>query len=80
MEFITRLYFMNMYFPEKIRQTFDQQRAEAQTNIERLDKTLKSLPLEPIYNRMSIEMRLKQLRIVLEWLDECQDNFQTVQK
>lgn len=76
MEFITRLYFMNMYFPEKIRQTFDQQRLEAEKNVKRLEKTLSDVPNEQIYNRMSLDMRLKQLYLVLDWLDECQTNFQ----
>ena len=78
MEFITRLYFMSLYFPEKITQTFDQQRAEAQTNIQRLETILKDLPHEQIYNRMSLEMRLRQLHGVMEWLDECQKNFLTI--
>ena len=77
MEFITRLYFINMYFPEKITQTFDQQRAEADTHIQRLEKTLAELPREQIYNRMSLDMRLKQLTLVLKWLADCQKNFQT---
>lgn len=78
MEFITRLYFINLYFPEKTKQTFEQQRAEAKTNIQRLEKILADLPTQQIYNRMSLEMRLKQLRAVLEWLDECQKHFQKV--
>ena len=78
MEFVTRLYFLNMYFPEKVFEAFEQQRAEAQTNIQRLETTLNDLPNEQIYNRMSLEMRLKQLYLVLDWLDECQRNFQTV--
>lgn len=78
MEFLTRLYFMEMYFPEKIAYAFDQQRAEAETHIHRLEKTLSSLSNEQIYNRLSLEMRLKQLRLVLEWLDECQRHFQNV--
>jgi|KBSSwiStaDraftv2_1062776.scaffolds.fasta_scaffold22527_4 DNA-binding PadR family transcriptional regulator len=78
MEFITRLYFMNLYFPEKITHTFDQQRAEAQTNIQRLETILTDLPSEQIYNRMSLEMRLRQLHVVLEWLDASQKNFQKV--
>ncbi|HJS20757.1 MAG TPA: PadR family transcriptional regulator [Anaerolineales bacterium] len=78
MEFITRLYFMNMYFSEKIKQTFDQQRGETKTNVKRLEKTLAEIPAEQIYNQMSVEMRLKQLNLVLEWLDEIQKNFQSV--
>ncbi len=77
MEFITRLYFLKMYFPEKITQAFDQQRAEANTHIQRLERTLAELPREQIYNRMSLDMRLKQLNLVLEWLADCQKNFQT---
>ena len=75
MEFITRLYFLKMYFPKKITKAFEQQRAEADTHIQRLEATLAELPAEQIYNRMSLEMRLKQLKFILEWLDESRKNF-----
>jgi DNA-binding PadR family transcriptional regulator len=75
MEFVTRLYFLKMYFPRKISLAFEQQRTEAKTHIKRLEKTLKGLPAEQIYNRMSLEMRLKQLYVALDWLQECEDNF-----
>ena len=78
MEFITRLYFMTMYFPEKINQTFVQQRAEAESSIQRLEKTLAHIPAEQLYNQMSVEMRLKQLYLVLEWLDEIRKKLQAV--
>ena len=74
MEFITRLYFLNMYFPKKLAKAFGQQRTETETHVQRLEKMLIELPSEEIYNRMSLEMRLKQLKFVLEWLDECQKN------
>jgi DNA-binding PadR family transcriptional regulator len=76
MEFITRLYFLNLYLPEKIPPAFDRQREEATSHIQWLENTLAELPHEQIYNRMSLEMRLKQLKAVLEWLDECQKNNQ----
>lgn len=78
LEFITRLYFLNAYFPQKIAKAFQQQRAETETHIARIEKVLADLTNEQVYNRMSLEMRLKQLHLVLEWLDECQRNFQTV--
>ncbi len=80
MEFVTRLYFLNMYFPEKVPQAFEQQRAEAKTHIQRLETILKALPDDQIYNRMSLEMRLKQLYLALDWLGECQENFKSVRK
>jgi hypothetical protein len=78
MEFVTRLYFLNLYFPEKLAHAFDQQRTEAETHIARLKKICDELPAEQIYNRMSLKMRVEQLKTVLEWLDECQEYFQPI--
>lgn len=75
MEFITRLYFLNIYFPKKLAKAFSQQRMEAKTHIQRLEKVLAELPHEQTYNRLSLGMRLKQLKSVLEWLDECEEIF-----
>jgi DNA-binding PadR family transcriptional regulator len=76
MEFVTRLYFLRLYMPEKLAPAFDLQKAETEKHIRRLEKTCAELPSEQIFNCMSLQMRLKQLRTVLEWLDECQKNFQ----
>ena len=78
MEFVTRLYFLAQYFPEKMGQAVDRQRAEAQAHIGRLQKACANLPPEQIYNRMSLDLRLQQLTTVLEWLDDCQKDFQRV--
>ena len=37
MEFITRLYFLKKYFPKKILKAFEQQRAEADMHIQRIE-------------------------------------------
>jgi hypothetical protein len=76
MEFITRMYFLNLYMPEKLTQAFDRQRMEVEHNIHRLEKICVELPDKQIYNRMSLGLRLKQLKIVLEWLGDCQKNLQ----
>lgn len=76
MEFVTRLYFLQLYMPEKLPFAFEQQKMEARLHIQRLEKMRTALPVEQIYNCMSIDMRLKQLRLVLEWLDECRAYFQ----
>lgn len=75
MEFVTRLYFLNMYMPEKLPAAFERQRAEAETHIQRLEKVLAELPEAQLYNRLSLDLRLKQLHSVLEWLDTCQPHF-----
>jgi DNA-binding PadR family transcriptional regulator len=76
MEFVTRLYFLGQYFPEKLTQAFDLQRAEAKSHLQRLEQARTELPANQIYNRLSLDLRLKQLQSVLEWLDECQQSFQ----
>ncbi len=75
MEFVTRLYFLDLYFPERISHAFDQQRAEAETHIARLKKMYDELPADQTCNRMSLKLRVEQLKIVLKWLDECQELF-----
>ena len=77
LEFVTRLYFLQMYMPEKIPTAFERQRKEALQNIDRLQKSFAELPENQIYNRMSLNLRLKQLQLILEWLDECQKLFAT---
>jgi DNA-binding PadR family transcriptional regulator len=76
MEFVTRLYFLSMYMPEKLADAYQRQRTEVGSHIERLEKARTELPNEQIYNRISLDLRLKQLNTVLEWLDDCQQNFQ----
>jgi DNA-binding PadR family transcriptional regulator len=75
LEFITRLYFLRLYMPEKLAEAFNRQKGEAESQVKRLEKTRAGLPEEQIYNRMSIDMRLKQLKSVLEWLDDSQEYF-----
>ncbi len=76
MEFVTRLYFLSMYMPERLPEAFQRQRAEAKGHIERLENERTELPFEQVYNRMSLDLRLKQLNTVLNWLDDCQQQFQ----
>jgi DNA-binding PadR family transcriptional regulator len=75
MEFVTRLYFLGKYFPEKMELAFERQRIETEAHIQRLQKARAALPANQIYNRMSLDLRIQQLRTVLEWLDESQKTF-----
>ncbi len=70
MEFVTRLYFIQMYFPEKTAAAFNAQKEEARKHIQRLQATLSALPDDQIHNRMSLELRLGQLETTLGWLDD----------
>lgn len=75
MEFLTRLYFTHLTAPENIAALFTAQHLEAEKHIRRLGETLQNLPAEQIFNRMSLEMRIRQLHLVLNWLQDCQTSF-----
>lgn len=75
LEFITRLYFLQWYLPEKIPHAFERQRKEALDHIQRLEKIAVDLSGEQVYNQMSLMLRLKQLHLILDWLDDCQKLF-----
>ncbi len=75
MEFVTRLYFLRLYFPHKLNQAFESQRVETQTHIRRLEKTLAELPADQFYNRMSLDLRIRQLAGVLEWIEDYRQHF-----
>jgi len=75
LEFISRLYFLRLYMPEKISPAFDQQRHEAESRLQQLTNTLAELSEEQIYNRMSVDLRIKQLQTILKWLAVSQKYF-----
>lgn len=75
MEFVTRLYFLHLYFPQKLGQAIEAQRAEAQANIRRLEQALADLPAGQVFNRMSLDLRIRQLEGVLEWVEDCRQQF-----
>ena len=75
MEFVTRLYFLQIYMPDRLMQAFDRQKLEAKAQIERLITARAELSDEQVFNRMSVDLRLKQLDAVLDWLAEYQDIF-----
>jgi DNA-binding PadR family transcriptional regulator len=72
LEFITRLYFAERLFPERVRSIFADQSAEIEAALSRLEKTREAVPPEQTFNRLSLDLRLQQLRSVRGWLARCQ--------
>jgi len=75
MEFLTKLYFTHLYKLENIEQLFNEQRAEVTRNIQSVEKRFADLPASQVFNRMSLDIRVRQLRLVLQWLDDCKHSF-----
>ncbi len=77
MEFVTRLYFLQALMPDTVNAAIDQQTGEAALHLARLKEARAALAAEQVYSRMSLDLRIRQLDIVLAWLDEAKTHFLT---
>lgn len=75
LEFLTRLYFTQRYRPEQIMQIYNTQAAEIKTTIQRLESLLEYLPPDQIFNRLSLDLRLQQMRLIQTWMAEIRTQF-----
>jgi PadR family transcriptional regulator AphA len=69
-EFMTRLYFARHLCPENVPDIIETQAAEVRAGLERLEASLPDYPAEQIFNRLSLQFRLRQLQSLLGWLAE----------
>jgi PadR family transcriptional regulator, regulatory protein AphA len=75
LEFITRLYFAQKLSPERIIPLLEAQTVEVQNALTRLEASLASLPDGQKFNRLSLQLRMQQLKSILDWLVECRNAF-----
>ena len=75
LEFLTRLYFSLQHYPDQTARIYASQWAEIRSSIKRLEDLISRLPFEQTYNRLSLELRLRQLRLIQAWMQEIQTQF-----
>jgi DNA-binding PadR family transcriptional regulator len=75
LEFLTRLYFTQLHRPENRVQIHKAQSAEIESTIARLESLLEHLPPEQIFNRLSLDLRLRQMRLIQNWMAEIGTQF-----
>jgi PadR family transcriptional regulator, regulatory protein AphA len=69
--FISRLYFASQIDPGLSSRLIQEQAAAVQEQLEALCLRMQALPVGQIYNRLGLELRIRQLRMVLGWLEDC---------
>jgi DNA-binding PadR family transcriptional regulator len=74
-EFITRLYFARLLGPDFPAQIIQIQIEETLSGLARLERLLEKIPPDQTVNRLSLDLRVRQLRTALEWLFEVQVAF-----
>jgi PadR family transcriptional regulator, regulatory protein AphA len=71
LEFLTRLYFAEKLFPERSAAILAGESADIDAALSRLEKDRASLPAEQSFNRLGLDLRIRQLASVKDWLVEC---------
>ncbi len=70
-EFLTRLYFSYITDPQTAQQLIEVQLTATRDAVANLTTMLGELPTEQAFNQLGLDLRLRQLTSVLEWLAEC---------
>jgi DNA-binding PadR family transcriptional regulator len=70
-EFITRLYFMQLYHPAEVAIMIARQAEVVSAGIVKLEAMKTALPGDQAFNRLALELRIKLLDAVLDWLNDC---------
>jgi len=78
LEFLTRLYFCNLYTPEESPKIYAAQISEIKRDIERLEGVLEDVPGAQTYNRLSLDLRLRQMKLIEAWMIEIRHRFHIV--
>jgi len=76
LEFISRLYFANKLFPDMVQTMIEDESADITTALTRLKTAQKTIPPEQPFNRLSLELRIRQLHSVQAWIIECRKTFE----
>lgn len=70
-EFITRLYFALARNKTQASHLIDEQIIESNKRLDILKSALNLLPLDQTFNRLALELRVRQLESILDWLPQC---------
>jgi DNA-binding PadR family transcriptional regulator len=75
LEFLTRLYFTQLHRQENTAQIYKTQSAEIESAIMRLESLIEHLPHEQVFNRLSLDLRLQQMKLIQSWMAEIRTQF-----
>lgn len=74
-EFITRLYFTQLYFPQDTQKMIRAQVEVVEAGLDALQKGLDNLSAQQTFDRLALGLRVKLLKSVVSWLNGCQQAF-----
>ena len=75
LEFLTRLHFSKLYTPEDTARIYAAQLSEIKRSIGRLEGKLADIPKDQTYNRLSLDLRLRQMKLIHDWMADIRTQF-----
>jgi len=75
LEFLARLYFTRQNNPNQTARIYANQWAAIHTSIEHLENMLRHIPPDQTYNCLSLDLRLRQLQTIQEWMRDIKAQF-----
>lgn len=76
LEFTTRLFFIQLLNPSGLHALVEAQVAETRNCLAHLQTMRTDLPADQIFNRLGLELRVRQLNSVIDWMLECEQTLQ----
>jgi PadR family transcriptional regulator AphA len=73
-EFITRLYFARIQSTTFAQELIEEQKRSLVRGIQHLETTLDEMPPSQVLNRLSLQLRIRQLESCLDWLEDCRQS------
>jgi PadR family transcriptional regulator, regulatory protein AphA len=70
-EFISRLYFTQCYYPQNIQPMITAQLQVVTNGLNQQEENVRNLPEEQTFKRLALELRIKLLSSMISWLNEC---------
>jgi PadR family transcriptional regulator AphA len=69
-EFLTRMYFAGLTSESLPLRLVQEQVATSRRDIQRLQKRYDEIPPDQVYNRLGVELRIRQMRAILAWIED----------
>jgi DNA-binding PadR family transcriptional regulator len=76
-ELLARLFFASQVDDAIVSRLLQEQAAATRADVAALQQRLDALPLDQVYNRLGLELRLRQLAVFVDWMDSCELNLLT---
>ena len=75
-EFLTRLYFARTQDAQFTQELIEDQKHSLMKDIQRLQQIYDEMPGSQLLNRLSIQLRSRQLQSCLAWLEDCRSSLE----